>query len=45
MTARLKSWMRRLRGWLAGPKFARSVARNTRAAHELDKAVREVLAR
>jgi len=45
MMARVKRWLRRLRLWLAGPKFARSVARNTRAARELDRAVREVLAR
>jgi len=45
VTARVRRWARRLRAWLAGPKFARAVARNTRAARDLDKVVREVLAR
>ena len=45
MKTRLARWRRRLRAWLTGPRFERALARNARAARELDKAVREVLHR
>lgn len=31
------------RAWLLGPRFARALHRNARAARALDKAVREIL--
>ena len=41
----MKAWAHWLRALLSGRKFDRAVERYNRAARDLDKAVREVLAK